>query len=111
MIPTKQVSFVLNFDTLAARFLHSPFYFNLKLIINILNSRSQIQDLEALFSIYDVDNSGSIDYKEFASSLYGRPMTASSAGGGAARSPEELAEAMRQKLASRGARGFVGLQR
>lgn len=69
------------------------------------------QDLEALFSIYDVDNSGSIDYKEFASSLYGRPMTASSAGGGAARSPEELAEAMRQKLASRGARGFVGLQR
>ena len=39
MIPTKQVSFVLNFDTLAARFLQSPFYFNLKLIINFLNSR------------------------------------------------------------------------
>jgi Ca2+-binding EF-hand superfamily protein len=70
------------------------------------------QDLEALFSIYDRDNSGSIDYKEFSSSLYGRPMTASSTGGnGGARAPEELAEAMRQKLASRGARGFVGLQR
>lgn len=39
-------------------------------------------------------------------------MTASSnAGGGGARAPEELAEVMRQKLASRGARGFVGLQR
>jgi len=53
------------------------------------------QDLEALFSIYDKDGSGSIDYKEFASELYGRPLTASSTGAGAARSPEELAEIMR----------------
>jgi hypothetical protein len=42
MIPTKQVSFLFFFDTSAARFLLGPFYFNLKLIINISNFRSQI---------------------------------------------------------------------
>lgn len=69
--------------------------------------------MDALFSIYDADGSGGISYKEFASGLYGRPVTASSAKGGAGgmRSPEELAEAMKQKLATRGARGFIGLQR
>lgn len=37
-------------------------------------------------------------------------MTASSSKS-SVRGPEELAEAMRQKLVSRGARGFIGLQR
>jgi len=68
------------------------------------------QDLDALFSIYDIDASGGIAYKEFASQLYGRPMTASS-NKSQVRGPEELAELMRQKLVSRGARGFIGLQR
>jgi Ca2+-binding EF-hand superfamily protein len=35
------------------------------------------QDLDALFSLYDLDGSGSIDYKEFTSSLFNRPSTAS----------------------------------
>jgi Ca2+-binding EF-hand superfamily protein len=37
------------------------------------------QDLDALFSIYDLDGSGSINYKEFSSALYGRPATQASA--------------------------------
>jgi len=54
------------------------------------------QDLDALFSIYDVDGSGTLDYNEFSSALYGRPMTASSSTGKSAnRSPEELAEVLR----------------
>merc|ERR1719191_757651 len=40
-----------------------------------------------------------------------RPMSASPQGKSGNRSPEELAEALRQKLVSRGARGFIGLQR
>jgi len=32
-----------------------------------------------LFSVYDADQSGSLDYKEFSSALFGRPATASSA--------------------------------
>lgn len=70
------------------------------------------QDLEALFSIYDADGSGALDYNEFSSALYGRPVTASSASSKSGnRSPEELAEVLRTKLVSRGARGFIGLQR
>ena len=68
------------------------------------------QDLDALFSIYDQDGSGSISYQEFAQSLFNRPATQSAASR-MNRSPEELAEALRAKLVSRGARGFIGLQR
>jgi Ca2+-binding EF-hand superfamily protein len=35
-----------------------------------------------LFNIYDKDGSGGIDYKEFASSLYGKPMSSGGMGGG-----------------------------
>lgn len=69
------------------------------------------QDLDALFSIYDVDGSGHISYKEFASVLFGRPNTSVSAGTQGAKSPEQLAEELRAKLVTRGARGFIGLQR
>jgi hypothetical protein len=41
-----------------------------------------------------MDGSGAIDYNEFASQLYGRPMSASPQKSGN-RSPEELAEALR----------------
>lgn len=64
--------------------------------------------MNALFSLYDVDRSGTLSYKEFAAGLYARPMTS---GGNANRGPEELAEALKTKLVSRGARGFIGLQR
>jgi len=36
------------------------------------------QDVDALFAIYDEDRSGALSYKEFSSSLYGRPNTAKS---------------------------------
>ena len=64
-----------------------------------------------LFGIYDVDKSGALSYKEFSAALYGRPLTASTQGSRDARTPEQLAEALRTKLVSRGARGFIGLQR
>jgi len=34
------------------------------------------QDLDMLFSIYDVDGSGGISYKEFSDGVFGRPQTA-----------------------------------
>lgn len=70
------------------------------------------QDLDALFSIYDADSSGALEYNEFAHALYGRPLSAAVGGArSGVRSPEELSEALRSKLVSRGARGFIGLQR
>jgi Ca2+-binding EF-hand superfamily protein len=68
------------------------------------------QDLNALFSIYDADRSGALDYKEFGSMLFNKPAGGSPAKGGAGGSdPQELAAKLKQKLASRGARGIIGL--
>tara|TARA_B110001450_G_scaffold211655_1_gene203326 strand:- start:240 stop:476 length:237 start_codon:yes stop_codon:yes gene_type:complete len=77
-----------------------------------------------LFSIYDVDGSGGISYKEFSSGVFGtsqsnttssgggyRPSTGQSGSGSDIRDPESLAEALKNKLATRGARGMIGLQR
>lgn len=74
-----------------------------------------------LFSIYDVDGSGGIDYKEFSGVVFGRIPSAApkgGAGGGAGPSggaggndPEALAIKLKEKLATRGARGIIGLQR
>jgi len=81
-----------------------------------------------LFNIYDLDGSGALDYKEFSAAVFGggpsRPATASSSvggmsqaaatsggGGGGARGMEALAEQLKTKLASRGARGIIGLAR
>jgi Ca2+-binding EF-hand superfamily protein len=70
------------------------------------------RDLNTLFNLYDADGSGTLDYAEFSNGLFGRPQTASSrpsTSGGA--SPEQLAESLKNKLATRGARGLIGLQR
>lgn len=67
--------------------------------------------MEALFKCYDLDQSGGIDYKEFASGLFGREVggaTPAKSGSGTA---EELVERLRTKLASRGARGIIGLSK
>jgi hypothetical protein len=78
-----------------------------------------------LFNIYDADGSGALTYKEFSDGVFGRPQTASSmsnygasmkgpttgGSGSDIRDPESLAEALKTKLASRGARGMIGLQR
>ena len=75
-----------------------------------------------LFGIYDVDGSGGISYKEFSAGVFStgqanttssgggyRPSTAQSGSGSDIRDPESLAEALKNKLASRGARGMIGL--
>jgi len=72
-----------------------------------------------LFNIYDTDGSGGIDYKEFSAVVFGRPSTGAAQGGknqqapaiGGNRNPEMLAELLKEKLATRGARGIIGLQR
>jgi hypothetical protein len=80
-----------------------------------------------LFSIYDVDQSGGLDYKEFSAAVFGRPGTASSqggrtggfgtssvqasGGGGGSQDADSLAVKLKEKLATRGARGIIGLQR
>lgn len=74
-----------------------------------------------LFGLYDVDGSGSISYKEFSAVVFGRPTTAQSNAKGVGtmqqamassnRNPEALAEQLKNKLAQRGARGMIGLQR
>jgi len=68
------------------------------------------QDLDTLFSIYDQDCSGAISYREFSTVLFGKHEGAQ-APVKSTRGPDELAEALRQKLISRGSRGFIGLQR
>jgi len=79
-----------------------------------------------LFNIYDVDQSGALDYKEFSAAVFGgAPATPSQGGGKAsqmsqggnqggnsgASDAETLAEQLKAKLATRGARGIIGLQR
>jgi len=64
-----------------------------------------------LFGLYDVDGSGDLTYKEFSATLFDRPATAGSDVNRGARTAEDLAEVLKQKLVSRGSRGFIGLQR
>jgi Ca2+-binding EF-hand superfamily protein len=67
--------------------------------------------LDALFSIYDSDRSGALDYKEFSMALFNKDTSGGSPSKGTASGsdPEALVERLRQKLASRGARGIIGL--
>ena len=68
-----------------------------------------------LFGVYDADRSGAIDYKEFASGVFGKQSGPAAKFGAtasaASQDPEQLALKLRDKLASRGARGIIGLQR
>ena len=66
--------------------------------------------MDALFNLYDTDGSGNLDYKEFSTGLFGKePSSGSPTKGGSSSGPEDLVERLRQKLASRGARGIIGL--
>jgi Ca2+-binding EF-hand superfamily protein len=64
-----------------------------------------------LFGLYDTDNSGDLSYKEFSACLFERPATAGTDVNRAARTAEDLAQVLKEKLVSRGSRGFIGLQR
>ena len=65
-----------------------------------------------LFGLYDTDGSGAIDYKEFTAIVFGGSQQAPSQKAGAGgNDPESLARKLQEKLASRGARGIIGLQR
>jgi Ca2+-binding EF-hand superfamily protein len=62
-----------------------------------------------LFSIYDSNGSRSIDYKEFSAQLFGKDPVGTPRKSQA--SPEDLVNRLRTKLASRGARGIIGLSK
>jgi len=78
-----------------------------------------------LFSIYDVDQSGGLDYKEFSAAVFGQAApqgtprqggsysaaSQMSSTGGGGNDAESLAVKLKEKLATRGARGIIGLQR
>jgi len=64
--------------------------------------------LQTLYSLYDKDQSGGIDYREFASEVFGRDIGGTPARSGKA-SGEQLLEKLRNKLKTRGARGIIGL--
>ena len=75
--------------------------------------------MDALFGLYDRDRSGCLDYKEFTYSIFGggnasqssgpKQMSSARSTAPAGTSTEELLERLRTKLASRGARGIIGL--
>lgn len=64
-----------------------------------------------LFQLYDADGSGAIDYKEFTGMVFGGGPQAQQSRGPSGSDPEALAQKLQEKLASRGARGIIGLQR
>jgi len=69
---------------------------------------SSVADLQALFSHYDLNQSGDICYKEFAAIVTGRVQHGA---GGNTKNVEKLVDVLRQKLKLRGANGMIGLGR
>lgn len=79
------------------------------------------KDLQMLFQYYDTDGSGSLDYKEFSSIVCGKDQSTLErksqqygSGVGVKATPQgsnvnELLDKVRAKLASRGARGIIGM--
>lgn len=65
--------------------------------------------MDTLFSLYDKDGSGTLDYREFASEVFGRDIGGTPAAGKS--SGEDLLQRLRDKLKSRGARGIIGLSK
>lgn len=67
--------------------------------------------MDALFKLYDRDGNGVLDYKEFGGALFNKEVSGGSPakGGSSSSGPEDLVERLRTKLASRGARGIIGL--
>lgn len=63
--------------------------------------------MDTLFNLYDKDGSQSLDYREFASEVFGREVGGTPARGKA--SGEDLIQKLRDKLKTRGARGIIGL--
>jgi len=66
------------------------------------------QDLDSLYNIYDTDKSGVLEYREFASEIFGRDVGGATPSRGKA-TGDDLLMKLRTKLASRGARGIIGL--
>ena len=108
MIPTKQVTYPYKISTYQAEIRTSSGFrttIALKILFNFI-----LQDLDALFNLYDKDRNGCLDYKEFSGALFNKEVgSGSPTKGGASSGPEELVERLRTKLASRGARGIIGL--
>jgi len=72
--------------------------------------------VQQLFNFYDTDSSGALDYKEFTAVIFEQDTSAKKSpskgiSSSQIREGEEALEKLRQKLASRGGRGIIGLAR
>lgn len=65
--------------------------------------------MDSLFNLYDKDQSGGLDYREFASEIFQRDIGGTPSKGRA--SGEDLLQRLRDKLKTRGARGIIGLSK
>ena len=65
----------------------------------------------SLYNSYDVDGNGTLDYNEFSAALFSGNSKVNTTTIGYGLNPEQLAQAIKNKLASRGAKGLIGLQR
>jgi len=65
--------------------------------------------LDTLFNLYDKDQSGGLDYREFASEIFQREVGGTPSRGKA--TGEDLLQRLRDKLKTRGARGIIGLSK
>jgi len=68
-------------------------------------------DLKALFDTYDLNKNGQIEYREFASMVTGKRSAVATKPLSTPRNVDFLADALRQKLKTRGASGMIGLGR
>ena len=64
--------------------------------------------MTALYNLYDKDGSGVLEYREFATEIFGRDVGGATPSKGKA-TGDDLLTKLRTKLASRGARGIIGL--
>jgi len=79
----------------------------------VVNNESQLREL---FDYYDADKSGEVDYTEFTAVLFGQQSATGrrlspQKAGSQAQEGEAALEKLRNKLASRGGRGIIGLAR
>lgn len=83
MIPTKQVS-VPNLNISHTFPSSRPILRHSCLDMKDTNFNFILQDLDALFSLYDRDRSGALDYKEFSFAIYNKEVGGSPVKGGSA---------------------------
>ena len=74
----------------------------------VINNQAAVENL---FREYDIDGNGSLNYKEFSGGIFGSASHASPSKSAGSGNVQNALRNLRDKLASRGARGITGLGR